>query len=282
MRFLATVFAVSSMLLMSACGSDESLTTPSTPTAPSTPTVSSLTINGLDAIRTGFFSDYTATASLSNGTSQAVTPSWSSSNTGVATVDANGRLSGLSHGSMALAASYQGMNASKNVSVVSNFGGSWVGTYVIRACDQAGVFASARWCQGLGGVGSILPVTLTLSQTGSDRTQVTGSLALGDGVAGNISGNVTGDGRLILGGSFTVTSSGVTFQFVFGGWETQLVSPGQMRGRWAQSQTAIGVTGNAYQEVEIVTMTQTSTTAVPIPAPSQYTMTWQEFFSRIR
>ena len=282
MRFLATVLTVSSMLVMTACGSDEGSVTTPTPT-PSTPTVSSLTINGSDALRTGFFTDYTATAVLSNGASQPVTPTWSSSNAAVATVDANGRLNGISHGSVDLAAAYQGMNASKNVSVVSNFGGTWNGTYAVRACDQSGVFASARWCQDtMGGVGSVLPVMLTLSQTGSDRTQVSGSLTLGTGIAGNISGNVTGDGRLNLGGSFTVTSSGVTFQFVFGGWETRLISPGQMRGRWAQSQTATGIPGNAYQEVEIVTMTQTSTTAVPTSAPSHYTLTWQEFFSRIR
>ena len=56
----------------------------------------------------------------------------------------------------------------------------------------------------------------------------------------------------------------------------------QMRGRWAQNQTAIGVAGNAYQEVEIVTMTQTATSATVTLAPSHYTLSWSELFDAIR
>jgi len=266
-------------LVLGGCGDDSGPTGPSTP---ATPTVTGLTVSGLDAIRTGFVSNYTATATLSNGTTQGVSPTWTSSDPSVATVDGTGRLSGTSHGSITLSASYQGANGSKMVNVVNNYGGAWEGTYLLRACDQSGVFIDAEWCEGLGGVGSILPIMLAFSQSGDDQRQINGSITLGTGITGNITGNVTGNGRLVLQGTFTVTSEGVTFEFAFGGWDTRLVSPGQMAGRWAQSQRAVGVPGNAYQEVEIVTMIQTSTGVTVRPAPSHYTLSWSEVFEAIR
>lgn len=279
-KAIAATAVVLSLSFVAACGDDKS-STPAGPTTPAAPTVSTLAIAGLDAIRAGFVSTYTATATLSNGTSQTVTPTWTSSNPAVATVDGTGRLSGLTHGSISLAASYQGASASKNVNIVNNYGGTWIGTYRLRTCDQSGVFRSTKWCEGLGGVGSVLPVTMSFSQSGNDRSQITGSLTLGTGITGNVSGSVTSDGRLNIGGSFNVTSSGVTFVFAFGGWDTNLISPGEMRGRWAQNQTAVGTAGNAYQEVEIVTMTQTSQGA-SAPMPPSISLTWDELFLAMR
>jgi hypothetical protein len=240
-----------------------------------------LTISGLDAIRTGFFTNYTATATLSNGTTQSVTPSWTSSSQAVATVDGTGRLTGMSHGSTNLTASHQGVNASKTVQVVNNYGGSWAGTYVIRKCDQSGAFRTGQWCQNLGGVGAILPASLALSQSGGGQNQIGGTLALGS-LAGNISGNVSGDGRLNISGSFNVSASGVTLTITIGGWDTTLAGPGVMVGRWAQSMAAVGATGNAYMENEIVQMVQTSTSARSGVAPAHYLLEWAELFSRMR
>lgn len=282
MRTISSVI-IGGCILCAACGGNDT-TNPAAPTtpAPSAPTVSSLAIDGVDAIRTGFSSGFIARATMSDGTTQTVTPTWTSSNAGVATIDTAGRVDGVSHGSVSLGASYQGRTASRSVSIVNNYGGRWNGTYVLRACDQSGVFAAAGWCKQLGGVGSILPVALAFSQTGNDLSQISGTLTLGTGIAGNVSGTVSADGRLNIGGSFNVTSEGVTFVFTFGGWDTRLVSNGQMGGRWAQNQTAIGIPGNAYQEVEIVTMSQTSTTTTSTRAPQSYTLSWSELFSRMR
>src|SRR5262245_41836832 len=167
--FVLSVCAVAlGALTTVGCSDDKSsLTAPITPAAP---TVTALSITGSAAVRTNFFANYTVIATMSDGTTQpATTATWSSSNSSTATVDATGRVDALSHGSINLTASYQGRTASKNISVVNNYGGSWNGTYVIRACDQAGIFASIRWCQNLGGVGTILPITLALTQSGNDR-----------------------------------------------------------------------------------------------------------------
>ena len=268
-------------IAVTACGGDSSPTAPTTPAAPVAPTVSTLRIDGPDALRTGASSDYTVTATLSNGTTQTVTSTWSSGNSTIATVDGNGRVTGQSHGPVTLTASYQGASATKSVSVVANFGGQWSGRYVMKACDQSGVFAAVAFCQGMGPIGSTGPITLALTQGGNDQSQLSGTIAFGT-LAGNITGNVTADARMVIGGSFNVVSSGVTFTFRVGGWESRLSGPSSMTGRWADNLTAVGIPGNAYTENELITMTRTSTAAAPAATGRVITLEWPELFQSMR
>jgi hypothetical protein len=147
----------------------------SSPAAPTTQAATSLSISGADALQTGLSTTYTATATLSDSTMRAVTPTWTSSNTGVASVDSAGRLVGLAHGSTNLTASHEGRSTSKTVQVVNNFEGTWDGRYVIRACDDSGSFkdgifappySDVPYCQMLQLVAEY-PIKLALSQTGS-------------------------------------------------------------------------------------------------------------------
>jgi hypothetical protein len=272
---LIAAVAVSASLV--ACGSDSDNNGAPTPTT----TTTGLSITGQDAIRTGFFANYTATATLSNGTTQTVTPSWTSSNPGIASVDTAGRVNGNAHGSVNLSASYQGLTASKNVNVVQNYGGTWTGTYRMNKCDQAGVFSQVRWCQELGGVGATLPFSLGLSQSGNNRDVIDGILALGS-IAGNVSGSVSGDGRLVIGGTYSVTDEGITFNITIGGWDTR-ASPGDsMTGGWAQSLTATGAPGNAYQENQIVAVNHTSQQVTTSAAPEHYNLSVSALFARLR
>jgi hypothetical protein len=260
------------------CGSDS----PSSPTSttPTTPTVSGLAIAGADALRTNSSQTYTATATLSNGTTQAITPTWSSSNGAVASISAGGLLSGTTHGSTMVMANYQGQTASKTVAVVNSYGGSWNGSWVMRACDQSGVFRDVSWCQDLGGAGSVLPLQMTASQTGTALNQISGTVTIDVGLAGTVSGSVTPDGRLNVAGSFDVVVEGVTFRFDISAWDSNIVSPGRMTGRWVLNVTAVNVPGNAYHEGEL-TMTQVSTTAMPAPVASPGT-TWYQLLKKIR
>lgn len=283
LRLIAAALAAATVAACGGGGSTPSSPTPPASTTPPAPTVSALRIDGLDAIRTGFFSDYTATATLSNGTTQTVTPTWTSSNSSIASVDSSGRLTGINHGSITLTATHQGAAASKNVAIVTNFGGTWSGRYVMRVCDQSGAFATIRYCQNLGGVGSQGSMGLSLTQSGNDRTQITGAISFGT-LTGNVTGNVTGDGRLVLGSNFTVTSQGVTFSFRIGGWETRISGTSNMTGRWADNLAAIGVAGNAYTENEIVTLTRTTVADAqpPIAATNHYFLDLRDFFAAMR
>ena len=271
-------------LVVTACGGESS---PSAPTpigssAPATPTVSALRIDGPDTVRTGSTADYTATATLSNGTTQTVTPTWSSNSASTASVDNNGRVTGQSHGVVTLTATHQGASTTKTVSVMANFAGQWSGRYVMRACDQSGAFAAIAYCQGLGGIGSMGPIGLSITQGGSDQSQLTGTISFGGTLTGNVTGNVTPDGRMVIGGNFNVVASGVAFTFRVGGWESRLSGASSMTGRWADNLAAVGVPGNAYTENELVTMTRGATAQVPAVAPQVVRVEWAELFGSMR
>ena len=277
--------AVVVMMGAMGCGGGDS-----TPTSPTTaPTVTGLSVTGLDAIRTSFFANFTAQSTMSDGSTQTVTAVWTSSSPDVASVAANGDVSGINNGTATITATYQGRSASRPVRVVSNFGGNWSGTYRIAKCDQSAAFAG--WCAGIGGTGAVLPVALALTQSGAGRDQMTGTIALGS-ITGNTSGNVTQDGRLNLGGTFTNAISGTVFVVTIGGWDTRLSGPSGMAGGWSQSIRANGFAGNAYQENALQSMTHTSQGSSVLregtpepqvtPVSSDYALGWTAFFERMR
>src|SRR4029078_2131749 len=84
----------------------------STPTAP--PTLTSITITGLSgSLTAGSSVQLTARATTSDGTSRDVTAdsAWQSSNVAAATVNATGRVTGISTGTSLIQAMYQGRSA---------------------------------------------------------------------------------------------------------------------------------------------------------------------------
>ena len=157
----------------------------SNPAAPTAPAATDLTIIGVDAVRTGLVTNYTVTATLSDGTKREVTATWTSSNTGVASVDSAGRLVGVAHGSTDLTASHEGRSVSKTVQVVNNYDGHWEGTYVVTACNDSGIYrdgvygppyTDVPWCQAFDRVGSVHSITLNLSQGGGNQSVIRGRL----------------------------------------------------------------------------------------------------------
>jgi hypothetical protein len=217
-------------------------------------------------VRTGFFSDYTATAMMSDGSTQVVTTAttWTSS-TAAATIASSGRLTGQSHGSTLVTATYQSRIASKTVTIVNNYGGSWNGSYVVAACDASGDFAKADWCTGVKGATYLLALSLT--QTGNDRNQISGTLTNGFIRNAPVTGTVTSDGRLNIGSDAVGTSSGVSFHFQLLGWDTRLASLNQMSGRTAVSLSGLGLNGNAYEEHTIAGVILTSPQFAPVAEP---------------
>ena len=101
--------AVALALSICACGSTPSPTTPTpTPTPAPTPTVVSVAVTGATPDREGT-SQFTATATLSDGTKQDVTlkAAWQSSSTLVAQVSSTGIVSVVSAGDADIMATYQ-------------------------------------------------------------------------------------------------------------------------------------------------------------------------------
>jgi hypothetical protein len=168
---LLTAVAVGAVLLGTvACGDHTSR--PTTAPSPIAPSVTGITIGGPDAVRTGFASDYTVTASMSDGSSQDVSASASctSSDPSVASIAAPCRLTGTKHGSTTLTVSSQGRTTSKAVNVVNNYGGSWDGRYEVTTCDDAGILRDWYWC--VNSVGALSSFSLILTQSGSGQDQI--------------------------------------------------------------------------------------------------------------
>jgi hypothetical protein len=203
---------------------------------------------------------YTAQALRGNGSVEAATPTWTSSNPAVATITNAGVMTTLTPGTTTITASqtYTGggqsetIRGTKALGVTTNFVGTWDGTYRVRTCTQSGQLAAARWCESLGGAGAVLPAQFVIEQAGMDRTEARITLTLGS-LQARIPGIVTQDGRLTADAGFDATANGVSVRVTISGWDTSLAAPTEMVGRWTQRLAGTG-TGTVNMENEIVTL----------------------------
>jgi hypothetical protein len=157
---------------------------PPPPPAPAQPTVTSITVTGtLSLSAVGQVTQLTATAVMSNGTSQNVTSqaTWQSSSSAVATVSSAGVVTAVASGTATITASYQSKSGTLVVTVtipqIPNINGTWRGAYFI--CCGAAVSNDGR-------------MTLQLTQT-QDGASFTGSMTItGDVILGPTTGTIQG------------------------------------------------------------------------------------------
>ena len=167
-------------VVLAACGGGGSNpTAPSTPSQPTQPTVISVTVSGTAAFSAvGETRQLTATATMSNGSTQNVTSqaTWQSSNVAIVTVNASGLATAVGSGTASITATYQSRQSTPltvEVRLTPNISGTWRGRY----------FA-------LDGSGSDGQMTWQLTQSGSTFAgtfSITGDLIWGT-VAGSIQG----------------------------------------------------------------------------------------------
>jgi len=261
MRLLGVALVLSVIVLPGCNG-----TNPAGPSQPAASAITGLAINGAEAVLTGASASYTATATFPDGTLRAVTPAWISANPAVASVDGDGRLDGRSHGSTTLTATYQGRSVSKTVQVVNNYAGTWKGSYVIRACSDSGDLTNhdGGWClAGPGRVGTVVTgITMRLVQSGTNLTEITGTLGSFEEA---MTGVVTADGRLTLGGTFREWDWDheiVVAMWQIRAWDSNLAGPDLMTGRWSEHLSSLYFrVGAADIDNEFVTIARTSKVA---------------------
>jgi len=110
---------LSTALLLAGCGGGGS-SAPASPSPPAAPTVTSTGVTGTATFTArGQAVQLTATATMSNGTSQVVTgqATWQSSNAAVATVTAAGSVTSVGNGEATITATYQGVSGTLRVTV---------------------------------------------------------------------------------------------------------------------------------------------------------------------
>jgi ABC-type molybdate transport system substrate-binding protein len=118
-RFASWSSAAALALSLWACGSASAPTTPTpVPTPTPTPTVASIAVTGTTPEIEGA-SQFTATATLSDGTKQDVTlkAAWQSSNTSVAAVSTGGIVAVIAAGDADITATYQSVTGKMHLAV---------------------------------------------------------------------------------------------------------------------------------------------------------------------
>jgi hypothetical protein len=237
------------------------------PAAPSSLAVSTtaLVISGPDTLLTGVPASYSVTATLSDGITATVIPVWTTDDPAIASVDSSGRLEGRSHGSTSVIAAFEGRSTSKTVHVVTNYEGTWSGSYVIRACTDSGDLTDhdGGWCKsGPGRVGNVVNgVSMTLVQGGTNLSEITGTYSYFEEP---ITGVVTADGRLRLAGTFTDRDwwdepARIVAAWQIRAWDSKVGGPDAMIGHFSEHLDSLYPRhGEANLEIEINSMMRTA------------------------
>ena len=245
-QIVAATFSVIGVLA-SACGGGDS---PSAPAA----TPQSVTItSSSDRLFIGASETFSATATMSDGSTRSVTGTWGTDAPGVATVDAStGRVTGVGSGMVTVFVDYQGRRGTKLIRGLPNYQGTWSGSYAVRSCSQSGQASLVDLCGATLSVNRVLPTNLNLTQDG-DRVQ--GRFFLGT-LGADASGPVQGDGRLLLtgvvnGDSLTIDTS----------WSLDSSSAGRITGGFSLLVRVAGLNGDARVAADIRDLNRTSNLA---------------------
>ena len=237
---------------------------PSSPDIPAviTPTVQSITVtSNSDLLYIGESETFTATATMSDGSTKTVTGgAWSGDNPSVATVGAStGEVTIVGSGTVNISVAYNGKTGSKAIRGLPNYQGTWSGTYYILSCNATGDFATMDFCSYLP-PGTELPIELNLVQ---DDDRVEGRFYLGD-LGADTSGPVGTDGQLILAGA--IQEGTATIEAAM---SLQSVTPGEITGNMNQIWRDAESIGSARIEANIQNLPRISTMAMPLRSVSR-------------
>jgi hypothetical protein len=245
------LIAIGMLFLAAACGGSKSSPTPAAPTtvAPAAPTVTGLSIRGTSGFRTGQTDTLRAEVTLSNGTTRAASsPTWNTTNSVVATVDASGAVSAVGHGTANITVSAEGQNAQFGIQVWQDYQGTWLGTYVINVCNDAGSFSTGSFCRSFPR-GTVLPFRLILTQnTGS----ASGTLELGS-FTGPMRGAIFDTRRFVGAATVSTVIEGVPFNGNVGTFSV-LSTGNSLTGNLVVGLTSPLLSGSGYWEATLGTV----------------------------
>ena len=159
------LFAATSVAV-TACDSESSGSLPTS----ASPTTSAIAVTVNSPIKVDETAQAAATASLTNGQSQAVTTGWQSDAPNVATVTPAGLVTGVANGRATIFVVSGGRQGQQVIRVVPNYDGlwAWAPPRHLR-CTHTGAWAQAGFCDDFR-VGATDGFTLGLSQTGESLT----------------------------------------------------------------------------------------------------------------
>jgi hypothetical protein len=250
-RFVHAGIATASLVVLVQCGGGNGAKAPTQPS----PSVTGLAVLPAgDLVKVGGSVDLVLQATYSNGTTESMSATWTSSNDAVARVS-NGRVTAIGPGEAVIAAECPHGRATTSIRVVPDYQGSWGGEYRMLSCRTTGDMAREDFCDLLD-VPSTAPIGLQLDQ---NRAQVTGTIALGS-LSGGVNGEIAVTGHVGLRGSVRYEESGVTVTISLADWDT-VATGAQMTGRFRQVWTATAATGSMEIGCELQPLTRAAASA---------------------
>lgn len=239
-----SLLPVISLAVLAACGGGGG-GAPSSPgpVTPAPTTVSVAISPATDLITIQGTATFSATATMSDGSTKSVSGTWVSDPAAVATVDGSGRVTGIGSGQATVSVTYDNVKASRTIRVVPDYQGSWAGEYAVTACQDTGDFHREDWCRSA--MRDLVRVTMDLTQS---RDSVSGAWTHRD-LVGNATGTIETDGSLVLSGTGKLEDVTLTMA----GWRSRSTDNKTQTGAFSFSITSTVWSGSSQAQVEIRT-----------------------------
>lgn len=237
------ILAALLLVLSWSCGSSPA-SSPGSPTS-SSPTVTSIAVAGVTTLSgVGQTAQLTATATLSDGTTQNVTAlaTWASSNTAIATVSSGGLVTAVTSGSVTITATYQGKSSTATITLSFSTSTGNTMTATIDGVPFSSIVVTTiktpipNLPSGVLGVagtnaftGTYLVLTIAVPAAVGTYQLGPGTVPNGSLHQNNVTSSVIWD-TLVAGGSGTVTVTTLTASSASGTFSLTLVPNGGVGG----------------------------------------------------
>lgn len=215
LRFVACSLAL--LAVNAACGGGAN-----TPTAPTVQGPPAVTATGLAVsatarvLLTGRTARLSATATLSDGTTRAVTPTWSSGASSIVLVDSSGTVTAIGTGSATITATAEGRTATVDVRGIPDWSGNWLAEY-----DHVTCTVPPRWGASYCNVFNPQSVDIRIQHGTDDALSATVDRF---GWTGTFSGRINVNGSVTLAGRLSRVVGNNLTQFHDDAWTIQLTT----------------------------------------------------------
>ena len=250
---------VGGLMISAACGGASS------PPGPSAVPQSLAISPAVDLLKIKASETLSAALTTSNGQQTPATATWTSDAPAVASIDANGRVTGQASGNATISAQASGLQKALTIRVVPDYHGRWEGMTRVTGCADEGDFDTL--CDEV--VGGGLGLRASVTQT---RDAVTADVDFDD-AKGRISTTIQSNGRLVTTGQLTLSIEGLAFDVALSEWDTTSVDNQAMTGRYRLEVRHALLTGFWRLEGDFFSIQKTSgtpgVTSMARPSPSR-------------